>query len=280
MSIRRGLLLTLLLISIVFPKAAISAEKPLWELGVGFSVLLLPDYRGSDEYRVYPLPYPHFIYRGDVLKVDENKISGQIFKTNRILLDVSIYGYLPVKSSSNTAREGMPDLDPTFEIGPAIKINLLESKEDKYRLSLAMPVRAVFSTDFSSVRYEGWVFSPRINFEKDDIIPKTGLNLGISAGPMFADSGYHEYFYTVESEYATVARPAYCASGGYSGSTLSIGLSKEYKQFIFSTFVSADFLQGAVFENSPLVKIDTSIMTGISLTWVFFKSAKMVTTDK
>ena len=280
MNIRSGLLLLLLLISIVFPKVSISAEKPLWELGIGFSALLLPDYRGSNEYRFYPLPYPYFIYRGDVLKVDENKISGRIFKTDRILLDVSIYGYLPVKSSNNTAREGMPDLDPTFEIGPAIKINLLESKEDKYRLNLAMPVRAVFSTDFSSVRYEGWVFSPRINLEKDDIIPETGLDFGISAGPMFADRGYHEYFYTVDAAYATAIRPAYSAGGGYSGSTLTAGLSKGYKQFIFSAFVSADFLQGAVFENSPLVKTDTSIMTGISLTWVFFKSAKMVTTDK
>ena len=104
MSIRRGLLLFLLFACIIFPKAAVSEEKPLWEMGVGFSALLLPDYRGSDESRVYPLPYPYFIYRGDVLKVDENKISGQIFKTDRILLDVSIYGYLPVKSSNNTAR--------------------------------------------------------------------------------------------------------------------------------------------------------------------------------
>jgi outer membrane protein len=280
MSIRRGLLLTVLLVSIVLPKAAIGAEKPLWELGIGFSALLLPDYRGSDEYRVYPLPYPHFIYRGDVLRVDENKISGQIFKTDRILLDVSIYGYLPVKSSNNTAREGMPDVDPTFEIGPAIKIKLLEDKEDKYQLNLNLPARAVFSTDFSTVRYEGWVFSPRINFEKGDIIPETGLNLGISVGPMFADSGYHEYFYTVEPDYATVARPAYSAGGGYSGSTLSMGLRKGYKEFIFSAFVSADFLQGAAFINSPLVKTDTSIMAGISITWIFFKSAKMVTTDK
>jgi len=280
MNIRRGSLFLLLLVTIVFPKPAISAEKPLWELGIGFSALLLPDYRGSNEYRLYPLPYPHFIYRGDVLRVDENKISGQIFKTDRILLDVSIYGYLPVKSSNNTARQGMEDLDPTFEIGPAIKIKLLEDKEDKYQLNLKLPARAVFSTDFSSVRYEGWVFSPRINFEKGDIIPETGLNLGISAGPMFADSGYHEYFYTVEPDYATVTRPAYSAGGGYSGSTLSIGLSKGYKQFVFSTFVSADFLQGAAFKNSPLVKTDTSIMTGISITWIFFKSAKMVTTDK
>jgi outer membrane protein len=280
MKVRRALLLIFLFVSIVFPRAAISAEKPLWELGVGFAALLLPDYRGSNEYRFYPLPYPYFVYRGDVLKVDENKISGRIFKTDRILLDVSIYGYVPVKASNNTAREGMPDLDPTFEIGPAIKINLLESKEDKYRLNLTLPVRAVFSTNFSSVSREGWVFSPRINFEKDNVIPQTGLNLGISAGPMFADRGYHEYFYTVNPAYATISRPAYSAGGGYSGSTLSIGLDKAYKQFIFSTFVSTDFLQGAVFENSPLVKRSTSFMTGISLTWVFLKSAKIVTTEK
>jgi len=280
MSIRRGLLLLLLFACIAFPKAAVSEEKPLWEMGVGFSALLLPDYRGSNEYRFYPLPYPYFIYRGDVLKVDENKLSGRIFKTDRILLDVSIYGYLPVKSSNNTARQGMEDLDPTFEIGPAIKIKLLEDKEDKYQLNLNLPVRAVFSTDFSYVRYEGWVFSPRIVFEKEDLIPQTGLNLGISAGPMFADRGYHEYIYTVDTAYATATRPAYSAGGGYSGSTLSIGLNKGYKQFIFGAFVSADFIQGAAFENSPLVKTNTSIMTGISITWIFFKSAKMVTTEK
>jgi outer membrane scaffolding protein for murein synthesis (MipA/OmpV family) len=280
MRVRRALLLILLFVIIVFPRVAISAEIPLWGFGAGFAALLLPDYRGSNEYRFYPLPYPYFIYRGDVLKVDEHNISGRIFKTDRILLDVSFYGSVPVKASNNTAREGMPDLDPTFEIGPAIIINFLENKEDKYKLNLTLPVRAVFSTDFSSVSREGWVFAPRLNFEKGDIIPQTGLNLGISVGPVFADSGYHEYFYTVDPAYATVARPAYSAGGGYSGSTLSIGLDKAYKQFIFSTFVSADFLQGAVFENSPLVKRSTSFMTGIGFTWIFLKSAKMVTTEK
>jgi outer membrane protein len=277
---RHGVVVALLVLSFLFPGSAVCEEKPVWEIGVGVAALLLPDYRGSNEYRLYPLPYPYFVYRGDVLKVDEHNISGRIFKTDRILLDVSFYGYVPVKASNNTAREGMPDLDPTFEIGPAILINLLENKEDKYKLNLNLPVRAVFSTDFSSVRYEGWVFAPRLNFEKDDIIPQTGLNLGISVGPMFADRGYHEYFYTVEPAYATAIRPAYDAGGGYSGSTLTIGLSKAYNQFILGAFVSADFLQGAVFENSPLVKTDTSFMTGITITWIFFKSAKTVVVDK
>jgi hypothetical protein len=240
----------------------------------------MPDYRGSDENRLYLLPYPYLVYRGDILKVDEQRISGQIFKTDRILLDFSGFGAVPVKSSNNSARAGMQDLDPTFELGPALKIKLWESKEDKFKLDLTFPVRAFFSTNFSSVSHEGWVFSPRINFVKDDLIPDTGLNLGISAGPMFADSGYHAYFYTVEPAYATAARPTYSAGGGYSGSTLTVGLGKSYKQFIFNAFVSADFLQGASFENSPLVKRETSIMSGISVAWIFFKSAKTVTVEK
>jgi hypothetical protein len=35
-----------------------------------------------------------------------------------------------------------------------------------------------------------------------------------------------------------------------------------------------------VFADSPLVKNNTSIMSGFSVTWVFLKSAKNVTTDK
>ena len=280
MRIRYSVIVALLLLSILSPGPAMCKEKPLWELGVGLGLLQMPDYRGSDENRLYMLPYPYVIYRGDILKVEEQNISGQIFKTDRILLDFSGYGAVPVKSSNNSARTDMQDLDPTFELGPALTIKLRESKEDKYKLDLSLPVRAFFSTNFSSVRHEGWMFSPRINFMKDDLIPDTGLNLGISAGPIFADSGYHAYFYTVEPAYATAARPAYSAGGGYSGSTLTVGLDKSYKQFIFFAFVSADFLQGASFENSPLVKRETSFMSGISVSWIFFKSEKTVNVEK
>jgi outer membrane scaffolding protein for murein synthesis (MipA/OmpV family) len=280
MRIRYRIVVALLLLSFLLPGRAICEEKPLWELGVGLGLLQMPDYRGSDENRLYLLPYPYLVYRGDILKIDEQRISGQIFKTDRILLDFSGFGAVPVKSSNNSARTGMQDLDATFELGPALKIKLWESKEDKFKVDLSLPVRAFFSTNFSSLNHEGWVFSPRINFVKDDLIPDTGLNLGISAGPMFADSGYHAYFYTVEPAYATVARPAYSAGGGYSGSTLTVGLGKAYEQFIFNAFVSADFLQGASFENSPLVKRETSFMSGFSVSWIFFKSEKTVNVEK
>ncbi len=272
---------TVFLLIIYFsPGKAIGEEKPLWEIGAGMAFLQMPDYRGSDESRFYPLPYPHVVYRGDFFKVDENRITGQIFKTDRVLLDFSIFGSVPVNSDDNAAREGMDDLDPTFELGPALKIKLWEHKQHKTRMDLTLPARAFFSTDFSSVRHEGWVFSPRINIVKDDLIPRTGLNLGVSAGPMFADSGYHEYFYEVEPRDARVTRPVYRADGGYSGSTVTIGLSKTYKHFIFHAFVSADFLQGASFEDSPLVKRETSMMSGFNVSWIFFKSEKMVNEEK
>ena len=61
------------------PNIAAAAEKPLWELGVGLAFLQLPDYRGSDENRLYLLPYPYFIYRGDIVQVDQERVSGRIF---------------------------------------------------------------------------------------------------------------------------------------------------------------------------------------------------------
>jgi outer membrane protein len=276
MVVRRIILFMLMLAFLVLPQKSFSAEKPLWELGIGGGFLLMPDYRGSDKTRAYLLPFPYAVYRGGIFRLEDKRISARLFATDRVTLEASGYGAVPVKSGDNDARTGMPDLDPTFEFGPAMRIKLLDSKENRYRLSIALPVRAVFSTDFSSVRYEGFVFSPRLNFEKGDVIPGTGLYLGVSTGPLFAENGYHEYFYEVEPAYATVTRPAYSPGGGYSGSTLTVGLGKNYKQFIFHTFASADFLQGAVFEDSPLVKTKISWMGGFSVTWVFLKSEKTV----
>ncbi|MCG6536894.1 MAG: MipA/OmpV family protein, partial [Syntrophales bacterium LBB04] len=201
---------------------------------------------------------------------------GRIFKADRLLVDFSLFGNMPVKSTNNAARSGMPDLDPTFELGPALTVSLLESQSSRYKLDLNLPVRAVFSTDLTSLSSEGWVFSPRLTFQKADIIQGSGLNLGISVGPIFADRGYHRYYYSVEPAYATASRPAYDAGGGYSGSQLIIGLNKGFNQLVVNAFVSASFLQGAAIEDSPLVINKYSVMSGVALSWIFLKSAQLV----
>jgi MipA family protein len=276
MRVRQVLGVVLVIAVLMSPQGAVGEEQPLWEAGAGAALLYMPDYRGSDEKRFWLLPYPYLIYRGDVLRVDKERISGRIFRTDRVLLDFSLSGNVPVDSSKNDARRDMPDLDPTFEIGPSLSITLLENRQAPYKWSLTLPFRAVYSTNLSRLHHEGWVFHPRLVFEKADLIPDSGLNLGISAGPIFADSTYHRYFYAVDRAYATASRPFYDAPGGYSGSTLSVGLNKKWDPLIFNVFVSVDFLQGAVFEDSPLVKTKTSFMTGFTVSWVFLKSEKKV----
>jgi outer membrane scaffolding protein for murein synthesis (MipA/OmpV family) len=276
MRLRSLCVVLLVLLAVLAPSGARAEGKPLWEAGVGLAALRLPDYRGSDQYHSYVLPYPYLIYRGDILRVDRERISGRIFETDRVLLDVSLYGSVPVKNDDNPDRRGMPDLDPTFEVGPSLNVTLFEAKPERYTLKLLLPVRAAFSTDFSSVRHEGWVFHPRLVFEKGDLIPGSGVNLGLSVGPMFADRGYHRYFYTVDPAYATALRPAYDAGGGYSGTAFTAGLNKKLDPFILNAFVSLDALDGAVFRDSPLVKTKTSWICGFSVSWVFLKSSRMV----
>lgn len=274
---KRLLISIFILLGLMNAQSTIAEEKPLWEVGVGVAALYLPDYRGSDEGSFYVLPYPYLIYRGDILRVEKDRISGRIFQTDRILFDVSFYGGVPVDSDDNNDRRGMPDLDPTFEVGPALDITLLKDPQKRFKLGLNLPVRAVFSTDFSDVRHEGWIFTPRLNLEVNDIIPDTGVNFGLSAGPIFADRDYHDYFYTVEPRYATPWRPAYNSEGGYSGSTLTLGLNKTIKSLNLNAFISVDFMEGAEIEDSPLVTKDHSVMGGITVSWVFFKSKQMVT---
>src|SRR4030042_1849052 len=125
MKILSRIVITLSILCFLSPGVALGQEKkPVWELGVGAGLLYIPDYRGSNESRFYVLPYPYVVYRGDILKVDKQKISGQVFKTDRVLLDISFYGSVPVDSDKNSARAGMEDLDPTFEIGPALEFTL------------------------------------------------------------------------------------------------------------------------------------------------------------
>ena len=77
---------------------------PLWELGAGIGGLTLPDYRGSDEQRNLLFPIPYLIYRGEILKVDRERIRGLLVKTETVELNFSLNGSPPVKSNNNKAR--------------------------------------------------------------------------------------------------------------------------------------------------------------------------------
>lgn len=271
---RRCLRLSALLALAVSALAAHGAELPLWEAGAGVAVLDFPDYRGADERHTLVLPIPYFVYRGDFLKADRDSIRGQFYKDDRFDLHLSINGTIPVDSGDNSARSGMPDLDPTLEIGPNLTVNLLRT--DSTRLNLRFPLRAVIATDLSHFRDEGWLFQPQVNVDFYDVYPGPGWNLGFAAGPIYGSRRYHNYFYGVAPQFATATRPAYEAPAGYAGMQAIAAISKRYQSFWVGAFVRGDTLAGAVFDASPLVKQKENYSVGFAFAWVFSRSSKTV----
>ena len=260
------------------PRAAQAAELPLWEAGAGIAVLDFPDYRGADERHTLVLPIPYLVYRGDFLKADRESIRGQFYKDDRLDLHLSASGSIPVDSGDNAARRGMPDLDPTLEIGPNLTVMLLRS--DTTHLNLRFPVRAVIATDLSHARDVGWVFQPQINVDFYDRFPGPGWNLGLAAGPLFGNKRYHNYFYGVAPQFATPERPAYEAGSGYAGMQWIAALSKRFPSYWVGGFIRADTLSGAVFEASPLVRQKDAFAVGIAASWIFSRSSKRVNVDE
>lgn len=267
----------LTLSAIIFPPAY-AEQLPLWEAGAGVAGIDFPQYRGSDERRAYVLPVPYFIYRGDVLKVDRQRMRSLFFHNDDVELDVSVNGSVPVKD--NVARRGMPDLDPTLELGPTLNFRLHESKSNETRLELRLPVRTVLATDFSYMHDVGWMFQPKLNLDMDNVLNKKGWSMGMSLGSIFTDRRYNQYFYGVEPRYARPDRPAYTAGSGYAGSQFVISLARRLSKMWVSGFVKWDTLRGAVFEDSPLVKSKESVTAGFVISWVLSESTTKVEYDE
>lgn len=262
-------LLPLLLLS---PPA--SAEEstqglPLWEVGIGLGGMRFPDYRGAEQSQSYLLPYPMLIYRGEQLKVDDKGLRGLLFDSERVVVDISLDGAVPVDSSQNGARKGMPNLDAAFEIGPSLKWYLHQGEQLEARLNL--PWRLVYSTDFSRLDSHGSLFHPHLSLDY-----RARWNSGVSLGPIFASRSYHGYYYDVPEVYATTERPAYRAESGYSGMRYTFSFSRRFDRFWLGGFARYDNLHGVAFADSPLLRQQHSWMAGASLVWFFHQSEKRV----
>src|SRR5258706_7107304 len=251
---------------------AAAEEHPLWEVGGGVAALSYPDYRGSNRQRGYLLPVPYFVYRGEMLQMDRDKMRGLRFKRERVELDISIDGSVPVRSRDNGARQGMPNLDPTLEIGPALSILLL-AFPDHGKLTFKLPVRAVIASDFRHVNDAGALTHPQLNL---DVGMARGWRLGLVAGVLIADRRYHDYFYGVAPQYSSIMRPAYRAPGGYSGAQFIVAASKRFERMWLGAFIKYDNISHAAFAASPLVERRSNIAAGIGLTWVFAQSKQQV----
>jgi MipA family protein len=250
----------------------LTRELPLWELGLGIGAVGFRDYRGSDTTHAYPVPVPYFIYRGRYLQADRNGLKSKLFHQDRVELNISVNATSPVRN--NSTRQGMPQLRPTVEIGPALDVHVWRSEHERVKLDVRLPVRAAFTIGRPGAI--GWFFTPNVNVDVRSPAGLHGWDLGLLTGPLFAARRYNDYYYTVAPQYATADRPAYRATGGYAGTQVLASLSKRYPKFWTGAYLRYDTLAGASFEGSPLVRSRSYWSGGIGIAWMIGHSARLV----
>jgi MipA family protein len=248
------------------------ADQPLWELGVGLGTLQLPHYRGAEQSHRWLLPIPYAVYRGPLLRADRDGARAVLFEDRRVEVDVSLAASPPVRSRDNRAREGMPDLATTIELGPNLNATLW--REGDAALQLRLPVRAVLGVG-NGLRHRGISAAPVINLDW----PVQGWSLGLQAGALFGDARLHRYLYSVAPEFETLGRPGFSARGGRAGWQATMSLSRRFDRVWVGAFMRHDSVAGASFADSPLVRRDQHLAYGVAFAWVLARSAVLVPRD-
>jgi outer membrane scaffolding protein for murein synthesis (MipA/OmpV family) len=248
-------------------------EAPLWEFGLGVGAIGFEDYRGSDTTHVYPVPVPYFVYNGTFFKADRDGVRGTLFNQDRI--EINLSGNLTTPVRNDHARFGMPDLESTLELGPALNLHLWRDAERRVKFDLRMPLRAALTVE-GSPKAIGWTFTPQFALDVADPFGQGGWHLGLLTGPLFADRRYQQYFYSVAPQYATAARPAYTADAGYGGTQFIAALSKRFARFWVGAYARYDTLEGAVFADSPLVERKAYWSGGFGFAWMIKRSSQSV----
>lgn len=266
---------TIFALALLLSAASVSAEElPKWELGIGLGALYLPDYRGSDHYRGYLVPWPYVVYRGSALSLDRDGLQTHIFGSTRVSLVANVNASTPVNSSNNAARSGMPDLGVAFEAGPMLQAPLWTGTQ-RQRLLFQLPFRGVLVTDARYFHGAGWIMNPRLMLDLPHLAAGD-IDFDLTVGPLFASNTYHDYYYRVEERYATPSRPAYDPGAGYSGSRLTLAASRRIGRWWFGSYLRYDNLAHAAFHDSPLLCSDHALVFSFGISYIFAQSQETV----
>ncbi|GGW75826.1 MipA/OmpV family protein [Alteromonas halophila] len=250
--------------------------QPLWEAGVGGGVIEVPNYPASVERNLVALALPYVVYRGDIFRVgDGGGARAVVIEESDYEFDISLGGAFSANNEEGGVRDGMPDLDYLFEVGPQLIYRVRDFRFDgggSGRLNARLQTRAVFSTDFSGIDHQGYVLEPMLSYQqRGRLFKDTGLNVSLSL--VFATEELHDYFYQVDPAFVTAQRPAYDAKSGYLGAELSMGVSFPIRKRLRGFFGgSVQFNQGAANRDSPLFEDDITYSIGLGFVWRLYES--------
>jgi len=241
-----------------------------WELGAGFGVFDIPLYAGSSQNKQYLFPLPYVRLESKRLEIDEG-IRAFLFKSDKVRLDLSADLALPVRSKDSIARRGMPSLDTVLQLGPSLEITLAGRYKSKNELRLEFPMRTAIATDIKDTRNIGWLLESVLTYERKRQQKKAEA-IKISFGVRYATEDFHQYYYDVAPAFVTSGRTVFSSSGGYSGFFTDVNYAWREGNIIYWALLRYQNLNGAVYENSPLVEDKNYLLSGVGITWVFAQS--------
>ena len=246
--------------------------EPRWELGLGAGAISFPPWPGSSHRNEFVAPAPYVVYRGERFLADRSGLRALLFDSDRLSLRLSLQASPPPDDDEDAARKGMDGLDPVAEFGPELRWRLWQAEARDLQLGVRLPLRSAWSVSSNGIEAIGYVATPALALD----LHRNGWKFGIGAGPVFGSTDYHDYFYGVAPRDATATRPAWDADGGFGGTQLVSTLTRREGRLWTGVYLRANWLAGAEFEDSPLVRSRTAVTGGVAVTWVFASSKQLV----
>jgi len=256
------------------PAAAEPATEPLlprWEAGLAAGGGRIPDYPGADQSHWRAIVVPWLVYRGPIVSIDERGIRSRFVDTSHWEFDLTATAAFNTRS--NERREGMPELDYLFGVGPQLVYKGWQ-KAGGAGASAHFKLRAIQSTDFRRIDSRGGTASLELRWREPGVIG-AGSVLTASVEPTWASRPLQRYFYAVDASQATATRPAYEARAGYLGTAFGLSLRQRITREL-SWFVAADLnaLHGTANRASPLLASRTNLSFGAGLVWTPWRSSE------
>jgi MipA family protein len=247
--------------------------QPRWELGAFALGVSQQAYPGADRQISRLAVLPFFLYRGDVLRVDQGTAGVRALHTDRWDLDIGFAGNFGSRASEVPARQGMPEIGTMVEFGPRVKWRITAPGETWLggTVRMDLPLRAVFdvSNDFAR---KGLSFEPELMYARRT---KGGMVYNTTLSAVVGDRRLNDTFYGVAPAFATADRPAFVAQSGLISLRLNASFAKPInRDWRLFGFARVETVKGAANAASPLIKQTNGATAGIGLAYTWMRSSE------
>lgn len=242
----------------------------LWEFRLAAFGRYAPVYPGAEDSELTLLPLPIPVYRGSFLKFGESLdqvARGDIAQTQRLRVGIDFDFSFGEDSADIPVREGMPDLDFMFAVGPELEVKLDNRMPEQGEFFMALQLRASVSLDGLDPSSRGYLLNPQFEYRRDRAFGGDNL-LSLRWTPTWASEDFMDYYYEVAPGFATAGRPAYDATTGYLGSRFTVALTRRINDRLFVSMSASYFYNdGAKNETSPLFRDSTAASLQAAFVW-------------